>query len=376
VVNQRFEFPAPRTPLLIVGASARAAAFSAVRAGITPWTADLFADRDLVRVSIDCRRVADYPRGLLEIARQGPAGPWLYTGALENAPRLVQQLSRCRPLWGNPAAVLRRVRCPLTVARVLDEHGIACPKVLDGSDVPTPGRWLRKPKAGASGCGIDFADQRSAGSAASYLQEYLEGDAHSAVYVGTADRTTLLGVTRQLVGESWLHAGPFRYCGSIGPRTLSTALAGALDRLGQVLTTACELRGLFGVDFILRDDSPWPLEINPRYTASVEVLEWATGRAALSDCAGSSPRREVLGKAIYYAPSPLRLPVAGPWEDCLQRAFDPWHVPDYADIPLPGEPFDTGQPVLTFFAAAATVEECRGNLQRIAGDLDRRLFSR
>jgi len=32
--------------VLIVGASARAAAFSALRAGLRPWCADLFADLD------------------------------------------------------------------------------------------------------------------------------------------------------------------------------------------------------------------------------------------------------------------------------------------------------------------------------------------
>ena len=33
-----------------------------------------------------------------------------------------------------------------------------------------------------------------------------------------ADRVTFLGVTRQLVGERWLHAGAFHYCGSLfGP---------------------------------------------------------------------------------------------------------------------------------------------------------------
>ena len=50
---------------------------------------------------------------------RGPAGPWMYTGALENHPDLVRALSERRPLWGNDAATLRRARSPLRVARSL-----------------------------------------------------------------------------------------------------------------------------------------------------------------------------------------------------------------------------------------------------------------
>ena len=40
----------------------------------------------------------------------------------------------------------------------------------------------------------------------------------SAVYCGT----TLLGVTEQLIGEPWLHAKGFVYCGNIGSMTLKS----------------------------------------------------------------------------------------------------------------------------------------------------------
>lgn len=378
---------AARAPLLIVGASARAAAFSAKRAGLTPWAADLFADRDLACASLDHRRVVNYPRGFFEVSRQGPAGPWMYTGALENAPALVEKISRRRPLWGNPAAVLHRVRCPFTVAQVLREHGIAAPAVLDGCALPATGRWLRKPKASASGRGITIHSVSPAASASEcYLQEYFEGEACSALYCAADGRARLLGSTRQIVGESWLHARPFRYCGSIGPLAMSRKLRDGLERLGDVVTSAFELRGLFGVDFILRDDFAWPVEINPRYTASVEVLEWATGYSAVALHAQAFGRPAattssatvpgLLGKAIYHASGPLCFPTEGPWDDALRQPWDAWRVPDFADIPGPGECFDAGQPVLTCFVAAATMAGCREKLQRIAGDLDRRLSSR
>ena len=53
--------------------------------------------------------------------------------------------------------------------------------------------------------------------------------------------------------------------------------------LGDFLAASYRLVGLFGVDFILSDGQPWPVEINPRYTASVEVLELALRRSLLAE---------------------------------------------------------------------------------------------
>ena len=56
---------APTDNLLIFGASTRAAAFSALRAGLRPWCADLFGDADLVSRCPTIRMPAgDYPHGI------------------------------------------------------------------------------------------------------------------------------------------------------------------------------------------------------------------------------------------------------------------------------------------------------------------------
>src|SRR5216683_2016111 len=86
--------------LLILGASARAAAFSALRAGLRPWCADLFADRDL-QARCPVQRLSNgYPQGFAQMIRSDQPGPWLYTGGLENWPKLVRSWQRRRPLWG------------------------------------------------------------------------------------------------------------------------------------------------------------------------------------------------------------------------------------------------------------------------------------
>ena len=105
---------ASKERLLIVGASVRAAAFSALRAGFRPLAADKFADTDLT-ACCPARRVADYPRGLPAAVSAWPPCGWMYTGALENHPALVDRLAASRPLDGNPGPVLRRIRDPFQV---------------------------------------------------------------------------------------------------------------------------------------------------------------------------------------------------------------------------------------------------------------------
>ena len=103
----------PSTNLLIFGASTRAAAFSALRAGLRPWCADLFADVDL-RARCDTFRLRSggYPQEFVELANQELPGPWMYTGALENWPRLIARLASRRGLWGNGANPLAMARSP------------------------------------------------------------------------------------------------------------------------------------------------------------------------------------------------------------------------------------------------------------------------
>jgi predicted ATP-grasp superfamily ATP-dependent carboligase len=376
--------------ILIVGASARAAAFSALRAGFQPWCADLFADADLrARCPVQRLSSAQYPKGFLDILRAAPPGPWLYTGALENHRALIRNLARSRPLWGNSAEALALVRSPETVHRVLAEAQVPCPAVRSCTpELADPRRWLVKPFRGGGGAGIRLWDGKSSGGGRGYFQEYVKGQPCSALFVGDGLQACLLGVTRQLVGVPWLYAGPFRYCGSIGPWPLAIDLRCGLERLGSVLTRACRLRGLFGVDCIVRDCVPFPVEINPRYTASVEVLEYATGLRALAfhrqvfdtSAAPHSPHettdKRVVGKAILFARTDTVFPSKGPWSHVLDSPGPIEEMPAFADLPVEGQPIRAGQPILTYFARAESSSQCLDALQQIAADLDRWLFSR
>jgi predicted ATP-grasp superfamily ATP-dependent carboligase len=379
---------------------------------LTPWCADLFADRDLRARCQAMRLPGRYPHAFRNVNQSEVAGPWMYTGGLENWPWLVMHMAAERPLWGNGYTSLGLSRSPGFVARSLSVAGLPVPALgfpalpahllheLTNAGLPrwqkrlpsVDTRWLVKPLAGAGGSGIRWyqgTDDPANESPHVYLQEYIEGEPVAVIYVADGCSAQVLGVTKQLVGADWLHAAPFHYCGSIGPLALEPALRTALEQLGRVLVENCALRGLFGVDGILHQDSVWPVEINPRYTASVEVLEYALGIPALAvhqrafDSAAPAPTRidrpppgSIIGKAILFAREELTFPREGPWMATLDRPAPVWDMPAFADIPAAGQRIEGGRPILTLFASGATIADCEERLRHIAGDLDHWLWKK
>jgi|SRR5579884_719438 len=379
----------PSTNLLIIGASARAAAFSALRAGLQPWCVDLFADLDLQQRCAVTRLTGRYPQGFRRFLSSELPGPWMYTGGLENWPRLLMQWTHYRPLWGN---VNQPARSPEYVASVLRSAAMPVPALHPlGKSPPADGRWLLKPLRSAGGSGIrSWSPQGKLWNKNDvYCQEFIEGQSLSLLFLG-GDRTArLLGVTRQLVGEAWLHAAPFHYCGSIGSLDPCLVQHPSLEELGHLLASECFLEGLFGIDGVLREGAFWPVETNPRYTASVEVLEHATGSAMLGWHAHVFLHRRLptlpslaimpdrtIGKAILFARDDLHFPAEGPWMAELRSPKPVQELPSFADIPAAGERIEKDKPILTFFAAADSPAACEDALRQIAADLDRWLFER
>jgi predicted ATP-grasp superfamily ATP-dependent carboligase len=373
-------------PLLILGASVRAAAFSAARAGFLPLGADLFADVDLRRWA-RAVRVENYPEGLADAAHEAPPAPWLYTGGLENHPDLVDRIAASRPLLGNRGDVLRAVRDPQRLGEQLRAAGLCYPPVAFSPErLPCDGSWLCKPLASSGGLGVKAWQGPQITDAARrrfFFQARIDGQPCSAVYLAAAGRAVLLGATRQLLATAGPGAGPFCYAGSLGPLRLEPKLVHQLQTIGQEIARRFSLVGLFGVDLILAGDQFWVIEVNPRFPASVEVLERACGFEAVAihveACrSGRLPPPPATsgrwcGKAILWARADLVVPSDFPG---LAPPADLRSWPALADVPAPGTRIRAGGPIATVLAEAGDESSLVLALARQATELEAAILPR
>lgn len=347
---------------LLVGFTVRALAQSAVRAGARPVAVDYFGDRDLMEacpqaVSLERAGLPFSPEALAEAA-EGCAGDAVaYTGGLENHPQVVARLARRAPLLGNPPEVLAAVRDWRAVAAALALAGFRVPVTLPpGAAVPADGVWLEKPLAGAGGAGVALAEPGSVPPATRLVQERVAGWPGSALFVAGGRQARLLGVTEQLAARPEFGSRGFRYTGNILLPSVPPLLRKRLAEMCQFLTERYGLVGLNGVDFVAAGAEAVPIEVNPRWTAAMELLEWATGCSLfalhLEGCAGRCPPplpawTGYFGKAVVYGVAP------GVW-----RFAGDWAAAGLRDVPQPGAPVAAGRPVCTVLAAGPDRDAC------------------
>lgn len=382
--------------MIIVGACTRAAAWSACRSGFDPWCIDQFCDLDLCEIAEETRRVVDWPASIRAAIAEFPDSSWLYTGALENEPELIEELSRSRQLLGCDASSLALLRDPFRLAKEFCGVGINVLRLCeDASGIDQNSDWISKPFRSAAGFNIRRVSGDSCLTAQSrrdiYLQEYVRGEAASGLFLATKDETRFLGMSRQLSGCSETGATKFLYCGSIAPvdtGEFGTTSDGSADirrtmsLAGETAAGISGLRGLFGIDFVIdsRNGTAWPLEVNPRYPASAELYELAHGwplvkwhvdaccdrsidfaSSGIDDSQTGESRRSVFGKVIVYAPVTLSAPDVRLL--AVRRQFSGVTV---ADIPHPGSVIARGCPVCTLIGQDESSKACRSRLLELA----------
>jgi predicted ATP-grasp superfamily ATP-dependent carboligase len=346
--------------ILITGLTTRAIAESAVRAGAAIVTVDYFGDLDQERLcethSLRARGRGYSAAAILEVARELSYDAVMYCGGLENHPGVVAELARDRMLLGNDPATLRRIRDPGQLFPYLAGRGFAVPETRLAADpLPAAGSWLVKPARGGGGQGVrPWRGQELAPT--EILQEMVEGLSASVSFVADGRRNVVLGWTEQR------HAPRgFRYAGNVMPLESAATARHEASAIADALTREYGLRGLNGFDFVLRGDRPVVLEVNPRYCASMELVERASGTSVfglhLAACQGHLPARVdepagVWGKAIVYATRTVMVPDTTAW---LSRGV--------RDVPHPGEVIRAGHPICTVLASGATRAGCDAALQ-------------
>ncbi len=370
-----------RERVLIVGISTRAFAEAAHAAGWECSSVDAFGDLDQKTRVNNVGVLRDLGRpysaaAAVAAARRLPGSSVAYVGNLENHPDAVGRLGRGRELLGNSPQALLRCRDLREFQRVVRRAGGRLPRThFPGDPRPRPGgrRFLRKPIRGGGGQGIRELTSDQHPSRHELAQEHIDGIPGSVSFLADGRRACLLGIARGLAGEPAFGGTGYRYCGSLFPLAVTDRLLERLDDVVQSATRVFGLLGLNGIDFVLRDDEAVVLELNPRYSASMELIQRAgtTGLFGLhaAACRGSLPASlpppapGVWGKAVLWARRNVVAPHTRRW---LARD-------EIRDIPFPSERIANGSPICTVFGHGRDAGACLVALRGAAGAVERNL---
>ncbi len=364
--------------LFIIGASTRALADSAFRSGLRPACLDQYADADLTQKAHLVKQLSfdESGRPLISVKSfQEIVGqtPWIYTGPLENQTDWLAEAAEGTSLYGNTAKVVRQVRDVYRLDEWLrgNSSPISLPEMRHADDRPHQlTGWLWKTDFSSGGWEVVPARTKmshrdiSADSEPGYWQRKISGPAFGVTIGSDAQNAVVAGTCRSLHGAP---GRPFAYAGSAGPERSAHVrrLEKILGELAGAMARTFGLRGLWNMDVVYepRHDRWFLLELNPRPSASMEVLElvarqslleihlatfrdpgdgWRERANALKNTLARS--RLKVTKRIVYAQRNRRFTRHNLPDICME----PWPRQAYfVDIPHPGTSIPAGYPVMT-----------------------------
>ena len=397
----------------LLGSSCRAAAQSAKRAGVSNILAwDDFIDADLVDVA-NASPLADF---LIEQTNPIPKSqgvPLVLCGGMENRPDFLSRLLSQGLLCGVTNESLRQLRSLEAWKDWTYESGIGWPETigplrtgtlsigtlsigtLRSSSVKDSGAWMLKPTGGAGGihvrsyASLDAIDQTRALDPAIgpwYAQRHIAGTTIGVTYCSDRKETCIAGIARGIDARDLDAPLPFIYRGNLAPFRVTPDRFDAASRFGEIVARATGIRGLWQADFqIDSQDRLWLLEINPRWSASMELHETLQGVSWMKEHlriligqGSDQPLPKVpegivmddkgthkqMAKGIVYAPRDIRASSSqvdrlwqARWHGSLEELEK--HEFRVADIPqrVPaGVCFDKGIPIATVLCVGDSTE--------------------
>ena len=368
---------------LLIGLTTRALAESAASVGQHVLTLDYFGDRDQKSIVENYSLLRDYglpfkAGNLLRASEDLKFENVVYTANLENHPEVVAALANRANVLGNDADVLTQIRDWSVLRAYCRRKSIPHPRTLlpgEEGRAPQHNGWLCKPAASGGGTGIEPWNGSHL-KRSHLLQARVEGLPASAAFVSNGENSVIIGLSRQLIGNEELGGKGYCWCGNILPppwdEDQNHHLLESVDKMVLALTRRFGLKGIGGIDLVVSEGAdkrlyPYLVEVNPRYTASMELVEWAYGLNIydlhIKAINGHLPQFNLaqhldspcFGKGIVFANQSVRI-----------HNTDQWWTHGWRDIPYPGDMIEAGHPVCTVFATGDTYDACQDSLMENA----------
>jgi len=185
------------------------------------------------------------------------------------------------------------------------------------------------------------------------IQEYIDGLPVSCTTISNGEECEVLSINRQIIGFDFVNAPKeFMYCGNIVPANVLPKERDLLIEISILLTRILKLKGINGFDFVLRNNYPYFMEVNPRIPGSIRVSEEAMQLNLLElhvlsfkkskwqfiiNSIKSAPFNVFSTKLIFFAPKKIS-------KSLINKINELENIHDKSE---PKEDKDIGEPVCT-----------------------------
>lgn len=282
---------------------------------------------------------------------------FVYGSGFESNPQILDAVGERIPVLGNNQNVIAASKNWHTLQSVAEDVGCYFPETCSSAiqvDLASSKSWLVKKTGGAGGSHIRQwrGDYLSDGE---YIQERIDGDPISLVFLANEENIQVLGVNALFVNPKQEDGFdyPFQYAGLLTNIEIDSTLRQTLSQLAISLTKTLKLRGVNSIDAIVSGDALYLLEVNPRLSAS--AYGYSTPSFSLMDahilaCQGN-----------VSSPMPLRFPHV-----LIKILFAEFNsvIPENVawpsevmDVPHAGTRLSKGQPVCSMVVSKNSVKE-------------------
>ncbi len=330
--------------VLIAGFSTRHVAQSAFTAGYDVCTVDHFCDQDLSWYTKDREKfedLADLPDAIGRICRRQKFDYFVATSGAEMLPVSI-------PCLGSEPGAVRRFMDKLETQHFFEEISVPVPRIVPDGEYP----FMVKPRTGAGGWRNAVISTNAAMEAWRELyekvphirQEVIAGVPTSVCCISTGSQAMAVATNEQILrggnGES-----AYGFSGSVTPS--SHPAREEMQALAGWIAAKSGCAGTIGIDFVIGNDGPVAIEVNPRFQGTVDTVEMATGANLfslhLNACQGMLPPEspvasQVACRTILFADKDTT--VSG--DLSRFRTF-------VADIPWPGTFFEEEQALISVY---------------------------
>ncbi|HUW88991.1 MAG TPA: ATP-grasp domain-containing protein [Candidatus Nanopelagicaceae bacterium] len=304
--------------VLVAGFNTRPLVYSLSRAGYGVYAVDFFGDLDLYPYVKDCliltkklsvsydlvkNNYSEYlPLLILELLEKYPEIKYLIIGsglddAIEERALILKEINRKKYKilnLNNELEAIKKSRDREFIFNFLKKGGFDVPRTVSleevrykVNDLEYP--FILKKRSGSGGTNIYKIHNKSDLSSNINLinretfdpkdwliQEYIEGNPVSCTTISNGEESEVISVNHQIVGDKSLNAPKeFMYCGNVVPANVFAEERKLIVEISLKLSAELGLKGINGFDFVLRNQYPYIMEINPRIPGSIRASEEA-----------------------------------------------------------------------------------------------------